>query len=174
MYINVNLPYLKYHCGKDFSTDQELTDHVSTTHASNVWVCSADDCDLSYCEASRIWKHFRRIHLGIMLRQCPYPTCTYSHEEKGYLNCYLYKVHGHKPTIYCENCWKVLCGTPMKPYECPEDNCKHAYRNKFWLDNHIKTDHPEANTDPLRFTCTIFLKIVKSQQALKSHMAQKH
>ena len=154
---------MKCHCGLDFQTDQEITDHVVNMHASNVWVCSAEGCGSSYCYASRCWKHYRKIHLNIMLRQCPYPTCTYSHEEKGYLQMHLYQVHGHKPTIFCDNeveigkCWKVfptktkleqhkkICGHHLKPFECPEPGCKGAYRNKFWLDNHIKTEHPQAH-----------------------------
>ena len=69
---------------------------------------------------------------------------------------------------------KKICGHQLKPYECPEEGCKGAYKNKFCLDNHMKTEHPQAHQDTLRFNCTICLKPLKSQQALKSHMALKH
>ena len=45
-----------------------------------------------------------------------------------------------------------------------------TYGDKYWLNNHMKTDHPEPDQDIRAFICTKCGKSLRSPPSLKTHM----
>ena len=60
------------------------------------------------------------------------------------------------------------CGNKIADFQC--DQCRKTYRDKYLLDNHMKTDHPEPDHDVRAFICTKCGKSLRSLQSLKAHM----
>ena len=46
---------------------------------------------------------------------------------------------------------------------------RHIYRDKYWLNNHKKTDHPEPDQDIRAFICSQCGKSLRSPQSLETH-----
>ena len=96
----------KCSCGADFKTSGEVNMHVKIVHAKS-WTCSGEvkdkktgnmkPCGCSYPAGDRLWKHYRKIHLGIYRYMCPYKVngepCDKKTEERA---GWLY----HKEVVY--------------------------------------------------------------------------
>ena len=60
------------------------------------------------------------------------------------------------------------CGNKIAEFQC--DQYRKTYKDKYWLNNHIKTDHPEPDQDVRAFICTKCGKFLRSLQSRKTHM----
>ena len=63
-------------------------------------------------------------------------------------------------------CFKKY-GNKIAEFAC--DQCTKTYRDKYWLNNHKKTDHPEPDQDVRAFICPKYGKSLRSPQSLKTH-----
>ena len=83
-------------CSAPFKNASEVDKHVKLVHFKS-WSCSGQEkdnktgemkpCNQSYPKSDRLWKHYRKIHLGLYHYMCPYKIdgkdCDKKMEERA-------------------------------------------------------------------------------------------
>ena len=184
-------------CGLDFTSKEEVDDHIVKAHVGNLWQCSYTDCKKVYSgkgARSQLWRHVRTCHLKAYTYQCPDPQCNFkgSETKDGYY-FHREKVHGEKTQVRCQKCDKPFpekiklkhhelnCGVNVriKNYFCPYkaeggESCTHKYRSKESLDTHIKQKHPSDEVSTVVFRCVPCNKVFAASSGLRNHNVGKH
>ena len=174
-------------CGLKFDTRQDLETHLDASHPKGCWPCSLEGCGKSYSTGSKVWKHYRQTHLGIYHHYCVDKDCNYGNDEITTVKYHQEIAHGIRTDVRCPNpnCdrpfsqknklenHKKICGHKMKVFPCEVPDCPRAFRSQASLLHHMKTDHPQLDKSPLRFSCPDCQKKFKTKLGLKEH-SKKH
>ena len=145
------------YCGKAFVNVLEVAAHDTEAH-KNGYKCGYEGgtgviCDKSYNEKGKCWKHVCIVHLKLFNKKCKYADCLWQgcDEEAERLQHYV-KKHGEEhPEITCVECKATFsqinklrkhftkCGNKIAEFQC--DQCRKTHRDKYRLNNYMKTDH---------------------------------
>jgi hypothetical protein len=168
----------------------DLDDYIThlKVHDGGNWSCSYMNCEGVFASSRATWKHFRTVHLGIFLHNCPEPNCKYGSEESTIVKKHREKVHQNfKSDVICEDCNKSFsthkglashnCLSEDKKFMCKhplEDGseCTKRYTTARRLREHTAIAH--SVNPPAPHLCPVCGKTFSSKTSLKAHRVRKH
>ena len=127
-----------YSYGIQYTSRDDLWEHIESNHPGNNWKCSDQECDKVYSDRDSLWKHYRIKHMDIYDFICD--LCDeFGHEEEETIKYHIEIKHDIPSDIRCVPCNKHF---PQK--------------NK--LEQHLKTcGHKLKHLDALKETLRRFI-----------------
>lgn len=168
-------------CGRSFSTQLLLDDHVTIDHNGFLSV-KCNQCDTRYPRAKEVKKHFKKHHPAEDYKKgitfyCQWCECT-TKLKHSLSNHQMYK-HSAKeyPCNLCEKKFTFMSDVRKhqkikhlkREYVCQK--CGREYATEGRMKNHIKMSHDETKHSG---TCHICGHVSPSDDSLAYHYKQKH
>lgn len=148
-------------------------DHMNTIRSFHCYLCKR-----TYSNALTLRKHFKRMHVNKLLK-CP--KCPKMNKGASTLKRHLAYKHGQGHVHQCDLCQKILTSsfslkTHMlmhageRQFRCPNTKCTMSFRRGVHLNDHMVKEHGEQHMP----YCPVCRQMMESNDALNSHMQEKH